>query len=398
MPGVYPFGGRIRTPLRRSALEQPDWWYYTVLICTRAIRLDCLNQESQMTNGNEWKPQSAVASAVYAAGFSYNADQDIIYSRMRARQRTFGYCYVYDCMAPLSISATIDCEPIFFSHDNRDWMIELWKGQYGVETGGEIGVYNRPPKPGRKYRVRDRTLGRRPYDSANGKFFDCAENVDRLKMKFTLRRNGEVLFERGPQKHWWLTGFRWGVLSKPEELSMAASITFPSNKMRTAFIGGLKKAGYSDYKLDGLTIDFEFAEAKAHQPRKDPLWSKVAAAAERVNQLLVEKYNKLGTPSNDPNELDIEFMIDYFTRYHTMSQHQYLATYMRNVGTPIADVRDSLRDIGAEKADELGQALSDAGYKVQEIAAAVGKVAEKIKPTPAKAKQRIERMIKSLGS
>ena len=350
-----------------------------------------------MTNQNEWKPQSAVALAVYAAGFRYDADQDIIYSRMHALQRTFGYCYVYDCMAPVSISATIDCEPIFFSHDDKDWMIELWKGQYGVETGGEIGVYNRPSKASLKYRVLDRTLGRRSYDSANGKFFACVEDVDRLKMKFTLRRNGEVLFERGPEKHWWLTGFKWGVLSKPEELGMEASITFPTKNMLTAFIGGLEVAGYSVYKLNGLTIELEFAQAKAHQPRKDPIWSRVAVAAETENQRLVEKYNKLGTPNNDPNGLNAEFMIDYFTRIHTMSQHQYLAMYMQSQNTPIADVRDSLREIGAEKADELGQALSDAGYKLQEIKAAVGKAAEKIKPTPAKAKRRIEKVKKMFG-
>ena len=43
----------------------------------------------------------------------------------------------------------IDCEPICFMYGGKNWMIELWKGQYGLETGGEIGVYNaaenRPP-------------------------------------------------------------------------------------------------------------------------------------------------------------------------------------------------------------------------------------------------------------
>jgi Domain of unknown function (DUF4474) len=28
----------------------------------------------------------------------------------------------------------------------KTWMIELWKGQYGLMTGCEIGVYNRSPK------------------------------------------------------------------------------------------------------------------------------------------------------------------------------------------------------------------------------------------------------------
>jgi len=36
-------------------------------------------------------PTSALAHAVYAAGFLYDPDQDIIYSRMDALQRNFGY-------------------------------------------------------------------------------------------------------------------------------------------------------------------------------------------------------------------------------------------------------------------------------------------------------------------
>ena len=57
-------------------------------------------------------------------------------------QRYFGYAYAYDAAA-LAMNAIIDCEPIFFDYAGKTWMIELWKGQYGLETGCEIGVYNR---------------------------------------------------------------------------------------------------------------------------------------------------------------------------------------------------------------------------------------------------------------
>ena len=77
-------------------------------------------------------------------GFWYDPQQDIIFSRMDALQRKFGYAYGYDDSIFL-INAVIDCEPIFFSFAGKTWMIELWKGQYGVMTGCEIGVYNRAP-------------------------------------------------------------------------------------------------------------------------------------------------------------------------------------------------------------------------------------------------------------
>ena len=98
------------------------------------------------------------------------SDQDIIFSRMNAWQRDFGYAYVYDFVAPATINAIIDCEPFFFRYNNKDWMIELWKGQYGFETGAEIGVYVS------KQPLLDYIIGYRPHDPDNAKFFDCAGN------------------------------------------------------------------------------------------------------------------------------------------------------------------------------------------------------------------------------
>ena len=61
----------------------------------------------------QWKPNNVLAEAVHLAGFDYDPLQNIIYSRMDALQRQFGYAYGYDRSA-LLMSATIDCEPIFF--------------------------------------------------------------------------------------------------------------------------------------------------------------------------------------------------------------------------------------------------------------------------------------------
>lgn len=73
-------------------------------------------------------------------GYSYDVKQDIFISNHDAWQRAMGYTRIFDeAAAPMSM--IIDCEPIYFEYDNKRWLIEFWKGQYGMTTGCEIGVY-----------------------------------------------------------------------------------------------------------------------------------------------------------------------------------------------------------------------------------------------------------------
>ena len=71
-------------------------------------------------------------------------------------------------------------------------MIELWKGQYGLMTGCEIGVYNRPLNDPPEWALLDRFLGRREHDPtpSHNKFFACANDNELLEMSFTLKRRG----------------------------------------------------------------------------------------------------------------------------------------------------------------------------------------------------------------
>ena len=34
-----------------------------------------------------------------------------------------------------------DCEPLYFSCNGKSYLLELWKGQYGMSTGAGIGFY-----------------------------------------------------------------------------------------------------------------------------------------------------------------------------------------------------------------------------------------------------------------
>jgi hypothetical protein len=87
-----------------------------------------------------WQPATNLAKAVYAAGFLYDPRKDIIYSRSDACQRKVGFTWSYDVASPY-LRMIIDCETFYFIYGGKAWLIELWKGQYGLETGAEIGVY-----------------------------------------------------------------------------------------------------------------------------------------------------------------------------------------------------------------------------------------------------------------
>ena len=73
-------------------------------------------------------------------GFKYKLKQDLFTSRFDAWQRDYGYCSVYDKYAPL-FHMIFDCEPIYFDYEGSTWLLELWKGQYGITAGCEIGIY-----------------------------------------------------------------------------------------------------------------------------------------------------------------------------------------------------------------------------------------------------------------
>ena len=255
-----------------------------------------------------WRPTSAVGYAVVAAGFLYDPDQDIIYSSMDPQQRRFGFAFGYDAYA-FGISSVIDCEPIFFDYDGRHWMIELWKGQYGLETGCEIGVYTRPiGSTGIGYTLLDDTIGPRPGDQApsHNLFYDCATNADRLELSATLRREGAVLFTRGPEMHWWLTGFKWGVLSDPRQLAVDVAITLKDHAMRDAFLAAVASRPYSSVAVNGTTVSFTF-----DQPFAVPQPTVPAPILEQIkanNHAIVRTYNAQGLATNDPNHVQDEFL------------------------------------------------------------------------------------------
>jgi hypothetical protein len=295
----------------------------------------------------QWSPNSPLAHAVVTAGFFYDPQQDIIFSRKDALQRKLGYAYGYDDYAYL-ISAEIDCEPIFFDYRGKTWMIELWKGQYGLMTGCEIGIYNRSLKDSPPYyRFLDTVIGKRPDDQnpTHNLFFDCAGDDELLNMSFTLRRKGQKLLSRGPENHWWLTGFKWGELSSPDDLSMEVQIKFPNAEIEEAFRQALIALKYGFNVIGGDSVRFTFDQPKTFQPRRDLNKQAWFVQVRRMNGDIVSTYKQLRSGSNDPNLISGDLarkIADYITQYGGAFITQTLYNAITNAGAGFSGLIDSM--------------------------------------------------------
>lgn len=193
-------------------------------------------------------------------GFAYDPSQDLFYSLMDCWQRSFGYCRLYD-EASAAFSMIIDCEPIYFRYQGKKWLIEFWKGQYGMTTGAEVGIYY-TDKP-------DLNIP----GIFNGTFYYCVKDEDRINMSFTLKKNGSLLIARSGY-HWWLTGFKLGEFSQPSELTMDIILDLHDRQMTEEFVRGLKEAGYSEgeFSVRGRRVYIHFDKPHTQQPfTKNPL-------------------------------------------------------------------------------------------------------------------------------
>lgn len=186
-------------------------------------------------------------------GFTYLPNEDIMTSTLDAWQKAFGYCSLYDNSA-FRFHMIIDCEPVYFDYNGRTWMIEFWKGQYGINLGGEIGIYQA-----------DTLLSPEQYDRT---LFHGVSNYELLPLSMRLNYKGQPLFFLH-REHWWLTGFRMGSYCEPENLTMDISITFPNTDMLQCFVDALMNLGYSECELYicKLTVSLTFSLPHTWQPR-----------------------------------------------------------------------------------------------------------------------------------
>lgn len=182
-------------------------------------------------------------------GYTYNPYQDIFTSHINAPQKLFGYHTFYDFVATF-FNMIFDYETIYFDYRGRTWLIELWKGQYGINSGCELGVY-----------YADHIIAPEDYDNTH---FEAVSEKDMLTVSLELHKNtpSATLLGYHQNKHWWLTIFKLDSFSRPSDLSVYTSITFTDYHMLTAFLQSFKIAMPDvPYHINHLRITFSFQKS-----------------------------------------------------------------------------------------------------------------------------------------
>ncbi len=184
--------------------------------------------------------------------YQYSYIDDYYYTNDKeAWQYNFGYGPLYDIAAPY-ILLEYDYVRVFFEYEGKDWMIQLWKGQYGlIFYGSEIGIYNK-------------SHNEEPDNIFT--FYECPSEEDWVKMEMTLYHqelDGSYTreFTRPYGDYWWCTGFKDGHLRIEEpadELRMVGRLTLKSEQMANLFVEGLLECGFKQVDSKDKVKDDSF--------------------------------------------------------------------------------------------------------------------------------------------
>ncbi len=188
---------------------------------------------------------TADGTGLMGIGFDFNFDFDNFYASDDPWQRNFGFCDLYDKLAFL-IGDYYDTIKVKFTYDDRDWMIQVWKGIYSYNMlGAELGIYVKP-------------------QTREAEYYDCVSDPDRLVMSFDLYHGDKKVIGCDPELSWWKTAFVIESFVSPSELTMHSCVIFPDKAMRDTFVESLK-ASYGDIitvTVDGLSVSFTWPATK----------------------------------------------------------------------------------------------------------------------------------------
>lgn len=172
-------------------------------------------------------------------GFDVQIYDLVLYATVNSWQRNFGFSILYDIASDFGPLFNYVTRRYKFEYKGKDWMIQIWKGNYGqITNGAEVGVYNREK-------------------GKLGSFYDCASDEEMMTMGFDLYHGDELLLARAPSLHWWQNGFKLSkTLYLPEDLTLDFTIEFPDKELLDAFTAAVDAESAHDleYTVDGLVF------------------------------------------------------------------------------------------------------------------------------------------------
>lgn len=180
-------------------------------------------------------------SGLSGTGFNFNLSEMLVYATMDAWMRDFGFCLFYDVAAgSMPLLWNYNTRRFKFDYNGLEWMIQIWKGNYLITNGGEVGVYNRTSE---KF----------------GSFYYAATNDQLMEMTLQIYHGEDLLVNQEPQMHWWINGFQMSDrIYIPDSLTLKSSIVMPDEEMLNAFCEAIDSHYRKDvsYTVEGLTVYF----------------------------------------------------------------------------------------------------------------------------------------------
>ncbi len=178
-------------------------------------------------------------TGILGFGFELDTENYVLTTVVKSWQRYVGFTLAYDLFCYATSFLDYNTVRIKFNYDNKEWMIQLWKGgRYLIVPGGEMGIYTRE-------------IG------APGTFYNCANDEEMMLMTMEIYHHDDLLLQRGPMKHWWLTGFKFGPKTYlPQNLTMKGTIEFHSLEMADLFVDAATATGEVETTQNGVNVAF----------------------------------------------------------------------------------------------------------------------------------------------
>ncbi|MBQ3046065.1 MAG: DUF4474 domain-containing protein [Clostridia bacterium] len=191
-----------------------------------------INTETGMVTGKD-------GGSILGIGFEFSYTELLLYAQTNVWMRDFGFTFLYDLFCYTTPFFFYDTRRIKFDYEDKEWMIQVWKGNYLVSNGAEVGIYNREP-------------------GSFGTYYDCVDDSGMMNMSMELYHGDDLILERPEQLHWWLTGFKISDRLYPaNKLTLDFTIKMQSEEMLDAFCEAVENHYRHDmeYTVDGLTVN-----------------------------------------------------------------------------------------------------------------------------------------------
>ncbi len=179
------------------------------------------------------------SSGMLGIGFEFSYTELLLYSQVNVWMRDFGFTFLYDLFSYTTPLFFYNTRRIKFDYDGLEWMIQVWKGNYLVSNGAEVGIYTREP-------------------GSFGTYYNCANDEQMMNMSMELYHGDDLLLSRPKQLHWWLTGFKiTDTLYPAKSQTLKFSIEMKDEEMLNAFCNAVENHYRNDmeYTVDGLTVN-----------------------------------------------------------------------------------------------------------------------------------------------